>query len=75
MNFPERFIMKKSLIIASMLGLFAASSFAQTPAPAAAEPVKASAPAKHAVHKAHKAKKAAAHKVKKAHAAASAASK
>lgn len=67
--------MKKSLIIASMLGLFAAASFAQTPAPAAAEPTTASAPAKHAVHKVHKAHKAAAHKAKKAHAAAHAASK
>jgi hypothetical protein len=66
----KELIMKKSLIVASLLSLFAAASFAQTPAESASAPAaKASAPAKSGKH--HKAS----HKAKHAAAAASAASK
>lgn len=62
--------MKKSLLIASVLALFASMSFAQAQTAPMGEPAAASAPAKHKKH--HKA----AHKAhKKHHKAAAAASK
>lgn len=60
--------MKKSLLIASVLALFASMSFAQAQPAPMGEPAAASAPAKHKKH--HKA----AHKHKKHHMAAGAAS-
>jgi hypothetical protein len=60
------FIMKKSLIIASVLAMFASLSFAEAPAAPAAESASVAAPAKHK-HKHH-------HKGHKKHHAASGAS-
>jgi hypothetical protein len=64
--------MKKSLVIASVFGLFAVASFAEAPAAAAASaaaPASVAAPAKHKAKAEHKAK------VAEVKAAASAASK